>query len=374
LITVASTTESPEQIKADLVSAGFKVNDETTDVTGKTVEATPATPPTPAAETATTVATDPAAGQTAAELETATNHEPETTEAPAGTPDKTNKKLLKRIDKTTAKWRTEQSRREQLEAENAELRRKLAGGGEGVQAPKPPVEPAAPETATTAAEEPAAAAAPAAQEPAPPKRPRQADYADWDEYEAALDKHEQDLIQYHRTLAQAETRKQQEAEQANKQAQQANEQWATIATEGQKRYADWDAVKPQAGSENDVQFQAELGALIQVSKIAPDILYHLAKNPADARYIAGLPVPVAARELGRLEAYLEQNTAAPSRGAAPARSAAAPATPATARETITPKSTPISPVNTGTASLGASDPGQLTPREYRRRRMAGEIH
>lgn len=269
---------------------------------------------------------------------------------------------MKRVDKTTANWRSEESRRKQLESENDELRRKLA---EANPAGKPAA--AATEATPPATEVPAEAAEPAAtaeiQASERPKRPRQNDFADWDEYETALDKYDKDLDAYHATVAQAQVQNQQQ-----EQAQATR--WNEIASEGQKRFPDWNEVRPQEGTEKDVRFAPEIASLIQVSAVAPDVLHHLALNPQDARYLANLPVPVAARELGRLEAHLERATPTNRQAAA-----AAPPAETASREAPRTRTAPINPANTANGAVGAPSDlaAGITPREYRRRRAAGEI-
>lgn len=83
MINAASTTESPEQIKADLETAGYNVTAETTDVTGK-VTAVPSEP----AAAIPVEGSENGAGETAAESETASTHEQPAQPAPD---DKTKK-------------------------------------------------------------------------------------------------------------------------------------------------------------------------------------------------------------------------------------------------------------------------------------------
>jgi hypothetical protein len=378
LITVASTTESPEQIRADLEQSGFAITDETSDVTGQTVESARSTPAAPKPRSAETEVQTGEPGETAAELETA-SHTDETNAAAAtqaadkNKQDRTQKKLLKSIDRATKRWRTEESRAAQLAAENEELRRQIAERNAGNQAP-------AGQTTAQPATETALETPPtqAASEMAEPVLPRQGDYADWSQYEEALDKYQKDLLAYSREVAKAEVRKEREGQETARQQAEAAEHWANVAKQGRDKYADWDQVSPKPGSAEDIQFAQEVAQVVASSPVAHDLLYHLARHPEDARYLAGLPPAMATRELGRLEAYLERaETAAPAAAAAPAEPV--PAAPPQAAQPIrrvptqSARPTPISPVNPGAASTGASDPGRMTPREYREARRNGTV-
>jgi hypothetical protein len=367
VITVASTTESPEQIKADLQNDRFHfaVTDETADVTGQ--PATPSTPETPKPAETTTQASPEGeageAGQTAAELETAPQtHEPEAvTASDAGNDkkDRAHKKLLKQIDKATKRFRTEESRAQQLAEENERLRQQLA------ERDKPAT--ATPPATAAPADAPQAETAPATTALQEPVRPRQGDFADWNDYERALDKYDAELKTYLLEKATSEFRQGLQDIEARRQQAAANEFWGGVANKGRERYSDWDAVTPKPGTPEDVQYRPEVAQVIASSPLAHDLLYHLARNPIDAQYIASLEPAHAARELGRLEALLEgipETAPAAPAAAAPARTAApqpiARVTPASVRPA------PITPVNTAGSALPPADTGRMTPREYRR--------
>lgn len=101
----------------------------------------------------------------------------------------------------------------------------------------------------------------------------------------------------------------------------------------------------------DVQLpQTALDAIVE-SDTGPQIAYHLAKNPNEARRIASMSAAGAAREIGRLEAQMTQSVKVAEKSKAPA---------------------PIEPLK-GTSSTAIKDPSGMTYEEWKEARRAGRI-
>jgi len=104
--------------------------------------------------------------------------------------------------------------------------------------------------------------------------------------------------------------------------------------------ADYDAVVGAA----DVPISRHVEEAILDSDKGPELVYHLAKNPAEAARISALSPLAAARELGRIEATLGQATPA----AKPVTKAPAPMKP-----------------TAGNGTSPTTDPSKMTHEEYR---------
>jgi hypothetical protein len=90
--------------------------------------------------------------------------------------------------------------------------------------------------------------------------------------------------------------------QAQTKAQQVEAEWSNKIAVAEKTYSDYKEVMEEA---NDIPITPEMAEAIKTSDLGADIAYHLAKNPEDAMRISQMPPMAAARELGRIESYLE---------------------------------------------------------------------
>lgn len=90
------------------------------------------------------------------------------------------------------------------------------------------------------------------------------------------------------------------AEQARRQVVEV--EWQTKVSAAEKAYPDFKDVLESAV---DVQMTPEMMEAIKTSDLGADLAYYLAKNQDDAIRIANMPAIAAARELGRIESYLE---------------------------------------------------------------------
>lgn len=90
---------------------------------------------------------------------------------------------------------------------------------------------------------------------------------------------------------------------AKRQEQTRNQvEWASKITTARQEYADYDDVMELA---QDIPITPAVSDAIQSSQFGADIAYYLAKNPDDAFRINSLPPVAAAREIGRIESYVE---------------------------------------------------------------------
>jgi len=110
---------------------------------------------------------------------------------------------------------------------------------------------------------------------------------------------------------------------------------------------------------SNVQVRDEVRDAILESDVGPQILYELASNSEYANKVAGMPLIKALREIGKLEARFEQETAEPAKKPVAVQSKA----PA-----------PISPLKgTGSAEVITSDTDKLTYAQYKELRKARRI-
>ena len=103
-------------------------------------------------------------------------------------------------------------------------------------------------------------------------------------------------------------------------------------------------------SKADIKISPDMLQALQESDYGPDLVYQLAKNPAEAQRLAGLSTRQLDREIGRMEA------------AVAAKGTPAPTAPPAARTTKAP-----APANVGATAGGApanTDPSKMTMAEY----------
>jgi hypothetical protein len=78
--------------------------------------------------------------------------------------------------------------------------------------------------------------------------------------------------------------------------------WVSKINQARADYADYDAAMEDA---QDIPVSESMREAIQSSDLGGDIAYYLAKNPAEAERINSLSPYAAAREIGRIESYVE---------------------------------------------------------------------
>lgn len=79
-------------------------------------------------------------------------------------------------------------------------------------------------------------------------------------------------------------------------------EWAQKITQARADYSDYDSTMSDAA---DVPVSEALESAIQSSEFGGDIVYFLAKNPDEALRLNSLNQIAAAREIGRIESYIE---------------------------------------------------------------------
>jgi hypothetical protein len=177
-----------------------------------------------------------------------------------------------------------------------------------------------------------------AEEPVAPKAKPSADqFKDYGEYVEAL-------ADWKADQKVSEALKARDNETAQSAAQRVQETKAQTFVERQAAaktsIPDYDAVVGAA----DVPIAPHLGEAILDSDKGPELVYHLAKNPAEAARLSAMSPLAAARELGRIEATLGQQ--------------AAPAKP------VTKAPAPMKPTAGGGTSA-TTDPSRMSHEEYR---------
>lgn len=176
------------------------------------------------------------------------------------------------------------------------------------------------------------------QEPTPPAKPSADQFKDYGEFvEALADWKADQKVSGALKARDADTARTAEQRVQETKAQTFAERQATAKT----TIADYDAVVSAA----DVPIAAHLGEAILDSDRGPELVYHLAKNPAEAARLSALSPMAAARELGRLEATLGQPSAPPAK---PVTKAPAPMKP-----------------TAGTGGTATTDPARMSHEEYR---------
>ena len=160
-----------------------------------------------------------------------------------------------------------------------------------------------------------------------PKKPDAKDFKHWEEYEAARDKYNEDLIAYNVEKAKADVRRELQENQLKQSLQQQLD-------EGRKRYADLDKVikpltdalsSPKSGIHQDV-----IG-VINASPVLPDLLYVIGGNEADMQDFLQTAKndPIAAiRKTVLLEQLVMEELSRPAGSKSPERQVARPPAPA----------------------------------------------
>lgn len=140
--------------------------------------------------------------------------------------------------------------------------------------------------------------------------------------------------------------------------------WATRVNATKVEIADYD----QVASASTIEVSDAVRDAIMESDVGPRVLYHLAKNPAEADRINALSVASALREIGKLEAKLSEPKAEPPKVESKV--------PAEAASGISRAPEPISPIKgTGSSSVKLDSNGAWygTHEEYVAARRAGKI-
>lgn len=175
------------------------------------------------------------------------------------------------------------------------------------------------------------------QEPTPQAKPTADQFKDYGEFVEAL-------ADWKADQKVTEALKARDADTAKSAEQRAHETKAQTFVERQTAaktsIPDYDAVVSAA----DVPISRHVEEVILDSDKGPELVYHLAKNPAEAARISALSPLAAARELGRIEATLGQ---------------AAPAT-----KPVTKAPAPMKPTS-GNGSSPTTDPSKMSHEEYR---------
>lgn len=157
---------------------------------------------------------------------------------------------------------------------------------------------------------------------APAAAPKITDFASYDEYEHAMQQHRIDDGVSRGLSKTAE----QHAERFTKQAQTAAaETYNQRATETAARIPDFVEVV----SKSNVPMSPALHEALMDSDRGPELVYHLAKNPAEAERLNSMSVRQMDREIGRLETTLGTKPAAPPPPAARTTGAPPPIKPGT---------------------------------------------
>lgn len=176
-------------------------------------------------------------------------------------------------------------------------------------------------------------------------RPTRSQFATDDDYQEALTDWKVEKRLAEQAAQEAEAR--QRAAQA-----QMVENWKARLEEARKGTEDFDTV---VGAAETVLHQAVLDAIVE-SEAGPQITYYLAKNPAEAKRIAGLRPSSGAREIGKLEAQLTQGKPT--------------AKPVSVEKSKAPE--PIEPLK-GVSSQIGKDRKDMTYDEWKAARQAGRI-
>lgn len=169
---------------------------------------------------------------------------------------------------------------------------------------------------------------------APPAKPTVEQFKDYGEFVEALADWKADQKVSERLSA----RDADAAKSADQRVQETKQQtFAERQASVKTSIPDYDAVVGSA----DVAISPHLSEAILDSDKGPELVYHLAKNPAEAARLSALSPLAAARELGRIEATLEKPAKAVTKAPAPMKPTA------------------------GTGSSATTDPSKMTNEEYR---------
>lgn len=148
----------------------------------------------------------------------------------------------------------------------------------------------------------AEAKAPDAKPASEPQAPREEDFEDRNDFVLATAKHE----------ARLEARKEFEAERANRDKDRQNDELRTRATKfntqvetARQAHEDFDEVV----FADDLRISESMFSIMSETDHGAEIAYALGNDPTEARRISGLSLASQARELGKIEARLEQPAA-----------------------------------------------------------------
>lgn len=239
--------------------------------------------------------------------------------------------------KTAKKKGGFQRKIDRLEAENAELKRRLAGGEK-----QPPA--AAPAEEKTG-DDPGEALAPPPADAYPKPKPKLEDFDSLEAFTEALTDWRMDEREWKREQAATAERERQAVEQIAK-GFQAREQ------EAEKRYPDY---REKLSAVDDVKLPPSHARLLLESEAGPDIAYKLAQDRAELERFTQLSPIQAAKAVAKLEAAFE--SPAPQEEEQPRVSKAPP---------------PIRPVASKSTSA-AVDVKTASLADYRRAREAGRL-
>lgn len=179
--------------------------------------------------------------------------------------------------------------------------------------------------------------------------PKQSDFADFEQYQAALSAFS--------TMRMLDARKVQEMEAAAKEAfterqkieteqrHAADQSLAALVEEGQRKFADFDAV----AKNDNVHITRDMALIMADSDVGADLAYHLGKNPELAAKLAAMQPRQMAFALGNLEAQLS----------------------APKPQTVTSAPPPISPVRP--KATATADAENMSYEDYRTARRAGKL-
>lgn len=132
-----------------------------------------------------------------------------------------------------------------------------------------------------------------------PAKPALESFETYDEYVDALTDWKTDLKFAQRDF-------QTQVQQQKTQHQQVYEDHGKRTTEAKARYPDFDAV---IAASSDIPARQELISAIVESDVSGDLLYHLAKNPAEVEKLNNLPERAMLRELGKIESRIATGVA-----------------------------------------------------------------
>jgi hypothetical protein len=130
------------------------------------------------------------------------------------------------------------------------------------------------------------------QKPANTGRPEREKFASDEEYVDALTdwKIDQKLPKIREEFSQTQRISQQ------------NQDWGNKIARAKTEYPDYEAVMEDA---MDIPITPTVSEALQSSDFGADLAYYLAKNPQEAQRLNSLPPVTCAREIGRIESYLE---------------------------------------------------------------------
>lgn len=169
--------------------------------------------------------------------------------------------------------------------------------------------------------------------------PQEADFDDYEDFRIAKALFNRDKGRAAGEISAREQAAQQAAEAAK---QEAMASFAEQEHEARAKFSDYDQVT------RSMPLKPETLELALRTDAAPDVIYHLGKNPTLAHAVAGMHPMAQAIELGRIEARLAM--------AQPKK--------------ITQAAEPIRPVGATSATV-SKNPGDMTPQEYRAWRESG---